>query len=65
MQLLDGKNIEPTSPGGMLWEKINKGEQIKLLDTSKGQNIFDLMKIAEENSMLDTVIFSHKSWNAG
>jgi len=55
MQLLDGKNIEPTSPGGMLWEKINKGEQIKLLDTSKGQNIFDLMKIAEENSMLDSV----------
>ena len=43
MQLLDGKNIEPTSPGGVLWEKINKGEQIKLLDTSKGQNIFDSM----------------------
>ena len=55
MELLDGNNIEITSPGGVLWNKINKGEQIRLLDASKGQHIFDLMKVAENNAMLDDV----------
>jgi 2-methylisocitrate lyase-like PEP mutase family enzyme len=55
MELLDGSIIEDTSPGGILWEKITKGEQIRLLDTSKGQNIFDLMKVAEDNSVMRNI----------
>lgn len=47
LRLLDGAPIEATSPGGRLWSKIRAGEQILVLETAKGQDMLDLLDVAQ------------------
>ena len=46
MKLLDGNSIEPTSPGGTLWQRISDGEQIIALESTTGQQTLDLTEAA-------------------
>lgn len=48
MRLLDDRPIDPTSPGGRLWQMIQDGGQLIALDTSRGHHVLDLAEAQAE-----------------
>lgn len=48
MRLIDGRRIDPASPGGHLWRIIQEGGQLIALDTFRGQQVLDLAEVQLE-----------------